>query len=153
MTNSEDEQLDEFIGEMWRVMTRIIKKEKPPGSRLADEHDLTQHQVMVLWQLRDNGPMTMGDLSEWLSVTHGVATRMVDRLLKKGMVERGHDDTDRRVVLISLTRMGHEVTEEVIAEGLAAVRGVFKNIPRREREEYLELLGRLERARSGELDE
>lgn len=149
MTASEEEDLDKFIADLWIAMTRQIKKTRHPGGQLVEEYDLTQPQIFTLWQLKENGPMTMGEFSKLLSVTHGVATRMVDRLLKKGMVERRRDENDRRVVFISLTMLGTEVTTEVIADFFAVIKDVFKEVPQRDREEYLALLGRIEKAQAG----
>lgn len=153
MTDSKDEKLDKFIAELWIAMTRLIKKTPQIGGRLVDEYDLTQPQVFTLWQLKESGPMTMGELSELISVTHGVATRMVDRLLKKGMVERRRDENDRRVVHISLTGLGQRVTADVIEDAMSVLRGVFKDVSQRDREEYLTLVGRIEKAQTGEPDE
>ncbi len=150
MKSTGDEQLDRFIGDMFLAMTRIVKSTRHMGSRLADDHELTHPQIFTLWQLRENGPTTMGELSEMLWVTHGVATRMVDRLLKKGMVERHRDENDRRVVSISLTRLGEEVTDEVVADFMAVVKDVFRDVPQRDREEYLALMSRIEKAQAGE---
>lgn len=144
-----DEQLDKFIADLWVAMTRIIKNTRHPFGRLAEDHDLTQQQLYTLWQLQEHGPMTMGALAELLSVTHGVATRMVDRLLKKGMVERNHNEKDRRVVLISLSRLGARVTAEVLADTMSVIKSAFKNVPQRDRERYLVMLGRIEEAQSG----
>lgn len=149
MPNSKDEQLDKFIAGLWIAMSRVIKKTWYTGGRLTEQYDLTQPQLFTMWQLQENGPITMGELSELLTVTHGVATRMVDRLLKKGMVERSRDENDRRVVLISLTRLGTRVTTEAIADINVTIRGVFKDVPQRDREEYLALLGRIEEAQAG----
>lgn len=153
MSASKEEQLDKFVADLWIAMTRIIKKTRHTGGRLAEEYDLTQPQIFTLWQLKEHGPMTMGELSELMSVTHGVATRMVDRLLKKGMVDRYNDENDRRVVHISLTKQGTEVTAEVVTEAMTVIRGVFKDVPQRDREEYLALMGRIEKAQAGGSDE
>jgi DNA-binding MarR family transcriptional regulator len=138
--------MDKYIADLWAVMTRLIKRSSFLGGHLVDEHDLTQPQILTLWQLKENGPMTMGKLSELLAVTHGVATRMVDRLLKKGMVERRRDAEDRRVVLISLTGLGETVIEEAVEDGMTMVRGAFEKIPLHDREEFLALLSRIEEA-------
>jgi DNA-binding MarR family transcriptional regulator len=149
MTTVKDEQLDKFIAELWVATTRLVKKTRHMSGRLADEYDLTQPQMFALWQLQENGPMTMGELSELLSVTHGVATRMVDRLLKKRLVERHRDESDRRVVRISLTTPGTEATAEAVTDAMAVLRGVFEDVPQRDREEYLVLVNRIEEAQAG----
>jgi|BarGraNGADG00312_2_1021985.scaffolds.fasta_scaffold04324_4 DNA-binding MarR family transcriptional regulator len=146
MSASKEEQLDKFISDLWVAMTRLIKRPPQIGGHLAEEHGLTPPQIFTLWQLKENGPMTMGQLSELLSVTHGVATRMVDRLLKKGMVERHRDENDRRVVLISLTRLGARVSARVVEAAMSEIRSAFKNVSQRDREEFLALLGRIEEA-------
>jgi DNA-binding MarR family transcriptional regulator len=153
MKASEEEQLDKFIANLLVAMTRIVKTIGQPGGPLVEEYRLTPPQVFTLWQLKENEPMTMGEFSGLLSVAHGVATRMVDRLLKKGMVERRRDENDRRVVHITLTPLGEEVTAEVAADAMRAIRDVFKDVPRSDREEYLALIGRIEKAQAGESDE
>lgn len=49
---------------------------------------------------------TMTQTAQILGITVGTLTVSVDRLVKKGFVERHRDETDKRVVRISLTRDG-----------------------------------------------
>ena len=49
---------------------------------------------------------TMTNTAAILGITTGTLTVAIDRLVKKGYVERRRDDKDRRVVRISLTRNG-----------------------------------------------
>lgn len=49
---------------------------------------------------------TMTETAQILGVTVGTLTVSVDRLVKKGYVDRCRDEKDRRVVRISLTREG-----------------------------------------------
>lgn len=49
---------------------------------------------------------TMTETAQILGITVGTLTVSVDRLVKKGFVERRRDEDDRRVVRISLTRDG-----------------------------------------------
>lgn len=49
---------------------------------------------------------TMTETAQILGITVGTLTVAVDRLVKKGYVERCRDEKDRRVVRISLTREG-----------------------------------------------
>src|SRR5665647_1248738 len=96
-----DVQLDKFIADLWLTVSRIMKRiSKHLGQDMEDRYDLTGPQMFTLWQLKESGPMSMGEFSEMLAVTHGVATRMVDRLIDKGMVERSRDEVDRRVVRV-----------------------------------------------------
>ena len=47
------------------------------------------------------GPHSVGQLAEVLGVSPPAATRLVDRLVEHGVVERRHDPADRRVVLVA----------------------------------------------------
>ena len=45
----------------------------------------------------------MGDLAETLVITRGGLTKLVDRLIKAGLLERTFCETDRRVSYATLT--------------------------------------------------
>jgi len=63
----------------------------------------------VLIELETSGPMSMGRLAEVLEVSVASATGIVDRMEKRGFVERRHDEEDRRVVLVHMTQAGRDV--------------------------------------------
>jgi DNA-binding MarR family transcriptional regulator len=50
-----------------------------------------------------DGKLTAGQLSEMSGLTTGAVTHILDRLEKKGFVERQRDPSDRRKVLVSVT--------------------------------------------------
>jgi DNA-binding MarR family transcriptional regulator len=62
----------------------------------------------------------MGDLAEALVITRGGLTKLVDRLVKAGLLERTFCETDRRVSYATLTPAGRDLLAEmrpaVIAE-------------------------------------
>ena len=62
--------------------------------------------------------MKMGDLAEALVITRGGLTKLVDRLVKAGLLERTFCETDRRVSYATLMPAGAET-----ARGDAAGRG------------------------------
>lgn len=49
---------------------------------------------------------TIGDLAERLCIRHHSAVELVDRLVIAGLIERRHDERDRRRVLLMLTPIG-----------------------------------------------
>src|SRR5262249_30181695 len=67
--------------------------------------------------------MRMGELAEALVMTRGGLTKLVDRLVKAGLLERTFCETDRRVSYATLLPAGAELLAEmrpVIAEELKA---------------------------------
>ena len=57
--------------------------------------------------------MKMGDLAEALVITRGGLTKLVDRLVKAGLLERTFCETDRRVSYATLLPAGVELLEEM----------------------------------------
>lgn len=72
-------------------------------------HDLTWPQWMCLNVLSHSDVGTPAQLADALGVDRSAVTRLLDRLAAKGMVEREHDDGDRRSVRIALTAMGYQL--------------------------------------------
>jgi DNA-binding MarR family transcriptional regulator len=62
----------------------------------------------------DGQRMRMGDLAEALVITRGGLTKLVDRLVKAGLIERTFCDTDRRVSYATLLPAGAELLEEMV---------------------------------------
>jgi DNA-binding MarR family transcriptional regulator len=67
---------------------------------------LTGSQFDVVATLGDTGGMTCKELSEQTLVTKGTLTGVLDRLAKKGLIERVPSREDRRSTIIRLTPKG-----------------------------------------------
>ena len=70
--------------------------------------DLTVAQLRILLVLQSRGPTRMSDIASTLSVTLPSATGIVDNLVKKGLVERETEPTDRRLVICKMSPAGQE---------------------------------------------
>jgi DNA-binding MarR family transcriptional regulator len=67
----------------------------------------------VLTLLEAEGSMSMSRLAEALDVSVASTTGIVDRMEKRGLVERRHDLADRRVVLVHPAERGLQVFVEI----------------------------------------
>jgi len=79
----------------------------------GEEVTLTQYRSLVV--LASRGPQGVAALAEAVAVTPPTASRLVDRLVKKGMVRRRTDRQDRRQVRIALTESGRHLIDAVSA--------------------------------------
>ena len=70
-------------------------------------------QLHVLTILEGEGPVSMSRLAETLDVSVASATGIVDRMEQRGLVERRHDESDRRVVLVHPTAAGDAVFKDI----------------------------------------
>ena len=68
---------------------------------------LPQYRALVI--LAGSGPRRIVDLAADLNVQPSTATRMCDRLARKGLVEREAQAGDRRVVCVVLRDAGREL--------------------------------------------
>lgn len=81
----------------------------------CQEHDLTHDQYNVLRILRGVYPAghPRGEISARLISRAPDVTRMLDRLVKKGLVERGWDPRNRRLSIATITAKGLALLTEV----------------------------------------
>ncbi|WP_245915604.1 MarR family winged helix-turn-helix transcriptional regulator [Leptospira johnsonii] len=63
---------------------------------------ITDHKCVDF--LFTQGPQTAGEISKTMGLSTGAVTSLIDRLEKKGLVERKNDPNDRRKVRIFLTQ-------------------------------------------------
>lgn len=77
-------------------------------AELFKAHDLSLTQYNVLRILRGSGPegATCGDVGENLLQHDPDVTRLLDRLDRRGLIERARDTKDRRVVRTRITKAG-----------------------------------------------
>src|SRR5262249_7259901 len=77
-----------------------LSRHTVPGS------DVTPRMLGVLQHLAASGPLTIGELVLHLNLSKAATTELVDRLEVRGLVDRMHDERDRRRVFIWLTDEG-----------------------------------------------
>lgn len=68
--------------------------------------DLTASQAEVLLVLDEYGPVTLKELGSLIVCETGSPSRIVDTLVKRGLVERDVNPSDRRAVSIRLSSEG-----------------------------------------------
>lgn len=105
--NKENEMvIKEIVGSI-RQLARAVYLD---SSKINRHFGLTGAQGSVLRLLAQYGRLSSADLSRKLFVTPSNITGIIDRLAKKGLVERIRKQGDRRVVLITLSEKGRELS-------------------------------------------
>jgi DNA-binding MarR family transcriptional regulator len=119
-----DDELTESIIRASRAMVAVAVR-----SLASSDQDVTLPQYRTLVVLAYNGPKRLGDLASTLGVSPSTATRMCDRLVRKGLISRKRDDVDRREVNLAPTEDGLRLVEDVIERRRAEVRDILRVIP------------------------
>jgi len=113
-------------GEAWGALTRThaaITQRLQEALAAAEFPPLPWYEVLATVADAPEQRMKMGDLAEALVITRGGLTKLVDRLVKAGLLERTFCETDRRVSYATLCPAGAELLEEmrpVVIEELKA---------------------------------
>lgn len=68
--------------------------------------DLSITEIHTVEAVGLYGSKTMSEVTTLLEITMGTLTTAVDKLIKKGYMERSRSSTDRRIVNINLTKRG-----------------------------------------------
>jgi DNA-binding MarR family transcriptional regulator len=87
-----------------RLQEALTSAELPP---------LPWFEVLATLQRAPEQRLKMGELAEALVITRGGLTKLVDRLIKAGLLERAFCETDRRVSYATLLPAGIELLEEM----------------------------------------
>ena len=74
--------------------------------------DLSITEIHTIEAIGKEGNRTMGEIANDLRITVGTLTTAINRLIKKGYVERKRIEEDRRVVVVYLTESGKKVFDE-----------------------------------------
>jgi DNA-binding MarR family transcriptional regulator len=98
----------------------------------GDEVTLPQYRALVVLAAR--GPQGTADLAAALAVNPSTATRMCDRLIRKGLVRRHRQAGDRRTVRITLTTAGHALVAEVTRRRRAELARLLEALPKDQHE-------------------
>lgn len=106
----------------------------------ALEQTFSFSQVMVLQTLLHHKEMKMTGLATFLGLSKANATGLVDRLVKRGLIERDRSTTDRRVVRVRLTPAGVRTTRKLAVQQQKGLAEMMKRIPEKDLERFIAIL-------------
>jgi len=79
----------------------------------ADLPPLSWYEVLAAIKRSPSGRPRMSELADWLTLSRGGITKLVDRLHEAGYLERVSCDEDRRSLLAELTPAGEKMLVEM----------------------------------------
>ena len=84
-------------------------------AQICADHDLTSVQATLLCVIKDRS-VGMGELAVLLGVAKNALSGLVDRMERRGFVQRRTVQRDRRAVTLSTTPLGSEVVSALYAD-------------------------------------
>ena len=131
---SRDELIDAVLGAS-RALVAVAARSV---TTVADNVTLTQYRALV--ELTSRGPQRVADLASALSVDRSTATRMSDRLVRRGLASRRRLSSDRRTVLVSLTPAGRKLITDVTRRRRAEIATILARMPGGDTQAVFEVL-------------
>jgi DNA-binding MarR family transcriptional regulator len=103
-------------GDAWGALTRThaaVAQRLQDALAQAELPPLAWYEVLEAIAVAPEERLRMGELAEALVMTRGGLTKLVDRLVKAGLLERTFCESDRRVSYATLCPAGRELLDEM----------------------------------------
>jgi DNA-binding MarR family transcriptional regulator len=125
----------ELVGHLDRMMRVLVLAggvDEPPVR-------IGRSEIAVLDTLGGEGAMAMGELATRVRVPVSTATRVVDRMVERDLVQRKRPADDRRTVLVALAGAGERFYEEALAARIAGTEQMLRSLTPAEQDQLLRL--------------
>lgn len=129
---------------LWlRLLTCTTLIEGEVRRRLRERFGVTMPRFDLMAQLdKVPGGMTLSDVSKRMMVSNGNVTGLVERLVESGHIDRRTSETDRRVQVIRLTRLGRADFRRMAAEHKAWIADIFADLADKDVRDLMRLLAK-----------
>ncbi|MFK8076599.1 MAG: MarR family winged helix-turn-helix transcriptional regulator [Granulosicoccus sp.] len=108
-----------------------------------EPHGLSLPQWVILSCLWRDGNQTVGTLSNLIGTGLPATSRIIDRMVDRGLVARRRDETDKRITMVSATEKALELNH--LANFYDTInKALFVGFSSEEREQAFDLLRRME---------
>jgi MarR family 2-MHQ and catechol resistance regulon transcriptional repressor len=104
---------------VWLVLAKTTRALAAEAARSIAGLGMCPSDFGALEVLLHKGPLAVNTLGSKLLLTSGSATTAVDRLEKRGLVERRNDPDDRRARMVCLTPAGRRLIRNAFASHAA----------------------------------
>lgn len=105
--------------------------------------DLSITEIHTIDAVGLYGSKSMSEIASELEITMGTLTAAIDKLIKKGYVERSRSDIDRRIVNVSLSKKGKLAYRVHEKFHLDMVKAIMNDFDTQEEEILLSALNKL----------
>jgi len=100
------------LAQVLTSLRRVIRATDLHSKHLAKISGLTAPQILLLQAIRKFEGAAIGQLANEVSLSQATVTSILDRLEKKGYLERERSTVDKRKVHVQLTERGFEILRD-----------------------------------------
>jgi DNA-binding MarR family transcriptional regulator len=141
-----DCELTALAEDMWAITSDLFKFLQCRDRDTMTACGLSVAQCYSLDAIGTHGQLTLNELADSLYVTPSTASRTIEELVRKGLVERRQDPVDRRAVCLTLTAQGQALFEAVRQHLIERQLAILQQIDPSSRRDVLTALQKLSQA-------
>lgn len=128
---------------LFRIWLKASKAVVTNIQKDIESHKINSENFMILELLYSKGPHPVQKISEVFSIPSGSITYVVDKLEKKGLVERQPNPNDRRASNVVLTTEGRALLDEIFPKHVATISENLSFISNEEKVLLVDLLKKI----------
>ena len=118
-------------------------KKKLIGNYKLSSTKINHSQFHVLLALKEIGTCPISEVAKKLSISTPNMTKILNKLIDENLINRVHDEVDRRIINISLTDDGNKYLEEEFYNLSDKIREKLLNLDDKQVEELFESVNNL----------
>lgn len=123
-----EEPSEAIYTEAIHLFLSIYRYIRTSGRRMHEE-GIGGRKVATLRYLEKAGPLTVGQVRDYLYLSDSSTSELIAGLEEKGFVQRHRSERDNRVVIVSVTPAGAEVVDGKPLSGMPLLRERLKGLP------------------------
>lgn len=122
----DDKLVCENVMEIEKYLRKVDYIIRKKGREILNDFNITVPQFTALQILIGEGDLTIGELSQKMTLACSTITDLIDRMEKSGLVLRKKDEKDKRVVRVEVQPIGYEIVQKVLDKRRAYLDGKLK---------------------------
>jgi len=127
------------VEQLTRAFERFTRKFKVAEAAAAADNALNPLDAQTLVFIAENPGCGMSDVARYLKVAMTTMSSAVDRLVKKGLVERKRPEDNRRAVALTASDKGRQAVADHVAGYREACRTMLRALEKPEQTELIRL--------------
>ncbi|AIY06946.1 transcriptional regulator, MarR family [Planococcus sp. PAMC 21323] len=136
--NMSEQTIFEIIHNMDKVTDNLIVQWNK-----AFNEDLGVSHILVLAHLKAHGDSFPSDIAKEVGLTPPTITHLSEKLVSKKLAVRSTSDSDRRMIILSITDKGAEMVKRANEEGVELRKKLFETLTAEERDQLLKIFRKL----------
>ncbi|WP_418187030.1 MarR family winged helix-turn-helix transcriptional regulator [Aliarcobacter lanthieri] len=125
------------------ILNKTALMSKTLFAHKIKEFDITPEQWSIIFRVVETEGLTQKEISDSTYKDQANITRTIDRLEKKGFIQRQSNKTDRRISNIYSTKKAKDIVDDIALCSLNFNEELTKDFSKDEKKQLLNLLNRV----------